>query len=179
MKQLTDSPTDTTPQDLAHCRRILRQWHVQNTETTRPRLTDNDILLPEELSHPRPHPCMADDILTQRVLSREPRLEWRNGERLGLGGEWFETGDKLGDELLHADGVEAGVLDAGVVGVEFDGVGLRDTVGEVTGVEVGLEATNGDDEFSALDLLFDLGARDGADVDLQNATIRKQPDKRR
>ena len=42
-------------------------------------------------------------------------------------------------------------------------------VGEVAGVEVALEAADGDDEFCFLDLLLDLGAGDGSDVDLKIA----------
>ena len=51
---------------------------------------------------------------------------------------------------------------------DLDGTLRRNVVGEVAGVEVGLEAADGDDEFRTLDLLFDLWARDRADIDLQN-----------
>ena len=49
----------------------------------------------------------------------------------------------------------------------FDGVGRRDVVSEVSGVEVGLQATDGEDELGTLDLLPDLGTRDRSDIDLQ------------
>ena len=47
---------------------------------------------------------------------------------------------------------------------------MRDAVSEVAGVEIGLEATDGENEFSRFDFLLDLGMRDGADIDL--ATVR-------
>lgn len=37
---------------------------------------------------------------------------------------------------------------------------------EIAGVEVALETTDGEDQFSRLDFLLDIIMRDGADVDL-------------
>lgn len=110
---------------------------------------------------------MADRLLTQGILSGEPRLEPGDSQFGGRGGEAGKTGDEFGDKLLHADGVVLGVLDEGVVGVELDGALFGNAVGEVAGVEVGLEAAEGDDEFCGFDLLLDLRAGDRADVDLQ------------
>lgn len=166
-KVRTNSPSDTSPENLADVNRILGQRHVQNTEATRSRLTHNHVLLPEELAHPRPHPCMADRLLTKRILSGEPRAEPGDGQLGGGGGEAGKTGDEFGDKLLHADGVVLGVLDESVVGVELDGALFGDAVGEVAGVEVGLEAADGDDEFCGFDLLLDLRAGNRSDVDLQ------------
>lgn len=111
----TDSPPNTSPQDLTNIDRILRQRHIQHPKATRPRLTHNHILLPKELTHPRPHPRMTDRLLPQRILTREPRREMRYRQLRRRGGEPGESGDELGYELFHADGVVFGVLDEGVV----------------------------------------------------------------
>ena len=49
---------------------------------------------------------------------------------------------------------------------DLDGSLRRDVVGEVAGVEVGLETTHGDDELRALNCLLGVGVGDRADVDL-------------
>ena len=118
----------------------------------------------EELAHRRPEPGLGDDL---RVLLGEDGVELRDSDRLLGRRERLELGSQLGDELLHADGRVLRVGDLGVVGVELDGVGDGEVVGEVSGVVVGAEATDGEDEARGLELLADLRARDRADVDLR------------
>lgn len=48
----------------------------------------------------------------------------------------------------------------------LDGSLSGDAVGKVAGVEVALQATNGEDERCCLDLLLDLRMANGADIDL-------------
>lgn len=134
----TDRPSENSSGNLADVDCVLRRRHIQNTKAKRTRLTHNHVLLPEELAYPRPHSHMAGRLLTEEILSGEPRLEPGDGQ---LGGE-----DGFRHELLHADGVVLGVLGEGVVRVELDGALFGDAVCEVVGVEVGLEAADENDE---------------------------------
>ena len=118
----------------------------------------------EELAHRRPEPGLGYDL---RVLLGEDGVELGDSDRLLGRRERLELGGQLGDELLHADGRVLRVGNLGVVGVELDGVGDGEVVGEVAGVVVGAEATDGEDEARGLELLADLRARDRADVDLR------------
>lgn len=74
------------------------------------------------------------------------------------------------DELLHADGLVLGVLGEGVVRVELDGALFGGGVCEVVGVEVGLEATDTNDEFRGADI----SGRKKKPPDISTDTIKRR-----
>lgn len=52
----------------------------------------------------------------------------------------------------------------------LNGSGGWDVVGKVTGIEIALQSTNGEDEFGTLYLLLDFRTTDTSDVNLESTT---------
>jgi hypothetical protein len=61
---------------------------------------------------------------------------------------------------------------------DLDGASSGDLIGEVSGVEIGFQCTDREDELCALDFLLDLRMRDTANIDLQFGMVRSRYDRR-
>lgn len=148
----TDGVTDGTPQDLRDVSGTTWEASLPDTEVGSTSLSENDIVLTEPLADSGPQPGVSDGR--------------RHGGLLVLGDDVGKLGlpldievthalDDAAENTLHADTGVVRVTDSAVVGVEVDGVHLSSTVGETAGVEVRLDATNGENQVRSLELLTD------------------------
>ena len=70
---------------------------------------------------------------------------------------WVQTSGELWQELFHTDIRKMGVADFGVIGVKLDSGGGWNRISEISGVEIALKGTDGNDEFGLFYFLQDLG----------------------
>lgn len=79
-------------------------------------LCDDDVVGLEELREPWPQPFMVDDIV---VLLRDFAKEFRHWDLAPDGVELLQEPSQFGQKMLHANVIEAGVFNFGVIGVEL------------------------------------------------------------
>ena len=80
------------------------------------RLRHDHVVRAEELRDARPEPRLRDDLV---LFLRHGREELGHGDLLGVVVQRLEAGGEFGEEVLHANAMECGELDASVVGVQL------------------------------------------------------------
>jgi hypothetical protein len=93
--------------------------NLGSPEKTFVRLTsfsNNDVFLPEELTCPRPEPCMGDNMI---ILLRHRCYKFRNFNHVGVVAEGMKASGESREQMLHANTREVCILDVGVGGMEL------------------------------------------------------------
>jgi len=115
-KSSTHGVPNAAPQDLSDEQGILRQGHVNDSETRSSGLSDDNILRLEELSNARPQVGLSNDAIG---LVRDGEGEQRNRDLLCNVLELGQLGRQVGEESLEADSGVKRVQNPGMVGMKL------------------------------------------------------------
>lgn len=159
----TDGPADAAPEDLAHGCDVLGELGVPDTKVGGAGLGDDNVVGAKELADAGPQPGVLDDSLG--LVGGGLVLETVDDLAVLPGGMGADEVGQLDEDAAHAHAGIGGVADDAVVAVEVDGVELRGLVGEAGGVEVALEAADGQDQVGRLNGLLDVRVRAATGVD--------------
>ena len=115
-KSSTDGVPNTTPQDLSNEYSILRQGHIDDTETRSSGLSDDNILRLEELSDARPQVGLSNDVVG---LIRDGEGIRGNGDLLCNVPELGQLGRQVWEESLETDSGILRVQNPRMIGMEL------------------------------------------------------------
>lgn len=148
----TDRPANATPQDLAESCDASREPGIPDTKVGCASLCNDNVVLDEEFTHTWPEPRLVNGlaaVLRNLILDQGAARDRQLGHVKFLG--------NLAENTPHANARICGVPDDAVVAVKVNGVELRSAIREAGGIEVALEATNGEDEIRRLDSILGTG----------------------